>query len=194
MLGRSDYAIISELVELGAKVLDLGCGDAELLDWLIENKGVQGRGIELNGAAVLKAIARGVSVYQGDIEQGLADYPDQIFDYVILSQTLQQTRRPLVVLRQMLRIGSRAIVGFPNFGHWRVRLSHLLSGRAPQTPLFPHDWYDSPNIHFLTIDDFEVLMARQHWTVEKRIFVTGDKRITHWPNLRAEIAVYMFRK
>jgi len=192
VLERSDYQIISELIEPKAKVLDLGCGEAELLEWLVENKQVEARGIEQNGGAVMKAIARGVSVYQGDLEESLADYPDRTFDYVILSQTLQQTARPLVVLKQMLRVGRRAIVGFPNFGHWRVRWSHLVSGRAPQTELFPYEWYASPNIHFLTVDDFESLLASQRWTVEKRIFLSGTRRVGRAPNLRAEVAVYLF--
>jgi methionine biosynthesis protein MetW len=131
VLGRSDYAIIGELVAPDTKVLDLGCGDGELLAWLAENKNVEGRGIEIDRARARQAIARGVSVYQGDIDQGLADYPDQAFDYVILGQTLQETRRPLAVLQEMLRVGRRAIVTFPNFGHWSVRLSHLFKiGRA----------------------------------------------------------------
>ena len=134
LLGRSDYAIIGAIVEPGAKVLDLGCGEGELLEWLAANKGVDARGVEISGARVQRAIARGVSVYQGDIDQGLADYPDQAFDYVILSQTLQETRQPLRVLREMLRVGRRAIVAFPNFGHWRVRLSMLTTGRACFSP------------------------------------------------------------
>src|SRR5205085_8206848 len=126
-------------------------------------------GVEINGAKVQRAIARGVSAYQGDIEEALADLPDQAFDYVILSQTLQETRSPLKVLREMLRVGRRGIVAFPNFGHWRVRLSHLWSGRAPKTDLFPHEWYDSPNIHFLTADDFETLARTVCSLVERRI-------------------------
>ena len=119
VLGRSDYAIISDWVEPSTKVLDLGCGEGELLQWLAENKGVEGRGIEIDGARVQRAISRGVSVYQGDIDQGLAGYPDHAFDYAILSQTLQETRQPLKVLREMLRVGHHAIVGFPNFGTGR---------------------------------------------------------------------------
>ena len=145
------------------KVLDLGCGEGELLEWLAENKGVDARGVEISGAKVQRAIARGVSVFQGDIDEGLADYPDQAFDYVILSQTLQETRHPRKVLREMLRVGRRAIVAFPNFGHWRVRLSMLFSGRAPRTTLFPYEWYESPNIHFLTVHDFEELAALEAW-------------------------------
>jgi len=194
ILGRSDYAIIGELVEPGSRVLDLGCGEGELLQWLSANKQVDGRGIEIVPTKVQRAIARGVSVYQGDIDQGLADYPDGAFDYVILSQTLQETHRPLKVLREILRVGSHAIVAFPNFGHWRVRLSHLFTGRAPKTKLFPHDWYDSPNIHFLTVLDFELLCAREGWVMERRIFLAGTRKIQCLPNLFAETAVFLIRK
>ena len=194
VLGRSDYAIISDLVEPGTKVLDLGCGDGELLQWLAENKGVEGRGIEINGARVQRAISRGVSVYQGDIDQGLTGYPDQAFDYVILSQTLQETRHPLGVLGEMLRVGRHVIVTFPNYGHWSVRLSHLFSGRAPKTRLFPHNWYDSPNIHFLTVKDFEELAWRENWTVERKIFVSGHHMGRFLPNLMAAVAVFLVRR
>ena len=194
VLGRSDYAIIGEIVEPDTKVLDLGCGAGELLEWLAANKGVDARGVEINGARVQRAIARGVSVYQGDIDQGLADYPDQAFDYVILSQTLQETHRPLKVLRDILRVGRRAIVAFPNFGHWRVRLAHLWSGRAPKTKLFPHDWYESPNIHFLTVQDFEDLAQKESWVVERRIFLAGHREVSALPNLLAEVAVFLIRK
>jgi methionine biosynthesis protein MetW len=189
--GRSDYAMIGALVEPGTRVLDLGCGEGELLAWLKENKGVDGRGVELTGARVQKAIARGVSVYQGDLESALADYPEHAFDYVILSQTLQETRNPLGVLRGMLRIGRRAIVAFPNFGHWSVRLAHLWSGRAPQTNLFPHNWYDSPNIHFLTVLDFEKLAHKEGWRLERRIFLSGDRQVRMFPNLMADVAVFL---
>jgi methionine biosynthesis protein MetW len=194
LLGRSDYAIIGEIVEANTMVLDLGCGDGELLAWLAENKGVDARGVEMNGAKVQRAIARGVSVYQGDIDDGLLDYPDQAFDYVILSQTLQETRSPVTVLREMLRVGRRAIVAFPNFGHWSVRMRMLFSGRAPKTKLFPHDWYDSPNIHVLSVDDFEALAAKERLIVERRYCLTGHRRISVLQNLRAEVAVFLVRK
>jgi methionine biosynthesis protein MetW len=194
LLGRSDYAIISEIVPSGTNVLDLGCGDGELLAWLAQHKDVDARGVEISGAKVQRAIARGVSVYQGDIEEALEDLPDQAFDYVILSQTLQETRSPLKVLREMLRVGRSGIVAFPNFGHWRVRLAHLWSGRAPQTDLFPHEWYDSPNIHFLTVHDFETLAHAEGWTVERRIFLHGQRKVTVLPNLLAEVAVFLIRK
>ena len=192
VFGRRDYAIISELIEPGTRVLDLGCGEGELLAWLRDHKNVDGRGVELTGASVQKAIARGASVYQGDLESGLDDYPEQAFDYVILSQTLQQTRDPLKVLKGMLRIGRRGIVAFPNFGHWRVRGSHLFTGRSPRTKLFPYDWYDSPNIHFLTVLDFEALAEKQKWRVERRIFLDGNREVTILPNLMSEVAVFLF--
>jgi len=194
ILGRSDYAIISEIIEPESKVLDLGCGEGELLAWLAENKRVQARGVEISGPRVQRAIAKGVSVYQGDIEQGLTDYPDAAFDYVILSQTLQETMRPLKVLREMLRVGRRGIVAFPNFGHWRVRWSHLVSGSSPRTPLFPHSWYDSPNIHFLTVKDFIDLASKEGWTIERSIFLAGHHQVSAMPNLMAEVAVFQFRK
>jgi methionine biosynthesis protein MetW len=194
LLGRSDYAIIGDIVEPRTRVLDLGCGEGELLEWLAVNKDVDARGVEISGVKVQRAIARGVSVFQCDIEEALADYPDQIFDYVILSQTLQETRQPLHVLREMLRVGRRAIVAFPNFGHWRVRLSMLASGRAPRTQLFPYEWYESPNIHFLTVHDFENLAASEKLVVERRYFLAGHRKVTVMPNLLAEVAVFLVTK
>ncbi len=194
ILGRRDYAIIGEIVEPNTKVLDLGCGDGELLAWLAAHKGVDARGVEISGSRVQRAITRGVSVYQGDIDDGLADYPDQAFDYIILSQTLQETRHPLKVLREMLRVGRRAIVAFPNFGHWSARLAHLFTGGAPKTRLFPHDWFDSPNIHFLTVNDFENLARGEGWRVERRIFLAGARSVHALPNLMAEVAVFLVRK
>ncbi|MBS1853794.1 MAG: methionine biosynthesis protein MetW [Acidobacteria bacterium] len=192
--GRSDYAIIGEIVEPKTKVLDLGCGEGELLEWLAVNKGVDARGVEISNSRVRRAIARGVSVFQGDIDQGLADYPDQAFDYVILSQTLQETRDPRKVLREMLRVGRGGIVAFPNFGHWRVRLSMLLSGRAPRTALFPYEWYESPNIHFLTVHDFEALTQVEGLVVERRFFLAGHRKVKMLPNLLAEVAVFLVRR
>ena len=194
VLGRSDNAIISEIIEPNTRILDLGCGEGELLAWLANNKHVDARGVEISGPKVQLAIARGVSVFHGDLEEALSDLPDQAFDYVILSQTLQESKAPLKVLRDMLRVGRRAIVAFPNYGHWSVRLAHLLTGRAPKTKLFPHDWYDSPNIHFLTVQDFEALAQSQHWKIEKRIFLSGSRQISLFPNLLSEVAVFLVSK
>lgn len=194
LLGREDFAIIGDIVEPNSKVLDLGCGEGELLEWLAENKGVDARGVEISATKVQRAIARGVSAYQGDIDEVLDDYSDHAFDYVILSQTLQETRNPLRVLRQMLRVGRRAIVAFPNFGHWSVRLSLLFTGRAPKTPRFPNEWFDSPNVHVLTVDDFDQLVRKEGFTVERCYFIAGRHRITVLPNLLAEEALYLVKK
>jgi len=188
---RPDFYVIGDIVKPGSRVLDLGCGEGELLAWLIENKRVMARGVEISSAQVRHAIARGVSAYQGDIDEGLADYPDKAFDYVILSQTLQETRAPLNVLREMLRVGRRAIVSFPNFGHWSVRLNMALNGTAPKTKLFPYNWYNSPNIHFLSINDFEELCRDFDLPIERRYFLAGNTRIPVLPNLLAQTAVFL---
>jgi len=188
---RGDLRLVADMILPGSRVLDVGCGDGVLLAWLARQKGVDGRGMELESAKVRQAIARGVSVYQGDIDEGLADYPDGAFDYVILSQTLQQTHQPLRVLREMLRVGRRVIVAFPNFGHWSVRLTMMFSGGAPKTKLFPYNWYDSPNIHFLTVRDFEALIGVHHLVVERRYFLAGHRKVFAFPNLMAEVAVYL---
>jgi homoserine O-acetyltransferase len=193
IVDRADFAMIGEMIEPGARVLDLGCGAGELLAWLRSHKQVAGQGVEIDVNNVRRAIARGVSVYQSDIERGLKDFPDQSFDFAILSQTLQEMRYPLRVLREMLRVGRHAIVAFPNFGHWTTRLAHLVSGRSPKTRLFPYDWYESPNIHFLTVDDFVSLCRDQHWIIERRMFVRGNRKANFAPNLLAELAVFSLR-
>src|SRR6187200_3484347 len=151
---RVDLALVADMVPPGSKVLDIGAGDGELLRILGEQRGVDGRGIELSREGVNECVAKGLAVIQGDADTDLGDYPDDAFDYVILSQTLQATRQPRVVLEHMLRIGRRAIVSFPNFGHWRIRYEVALRGRMPVTDNLPHAWYETPNIHFCTIRDF----------------------------------------
>jgi len=188
---RPDFSVITQIIEPATRVLDLGCGEGEVLAWLVEHKHVLARGVEISPSLVRKAIARGVSVYQGDIDEGLADYPDGAFDYVILSQTLQETRSPLEVVSEMLRVGRRAIISFPNFGHWNVRWSMLFTGQAPKTKLFPYDWYNSPNIHFLSIQDFENLCEQHGFPIEKRYFLAGSSRIRMLPNLMAQTAVFL---
>src|SRR6516164_6988828 len=153
---RVDHLVVADMVTPGSRVLDVGCGDGELLR-LLELRGVDGRGIELSREGVNDSVAKGLAVIQGDADTDLADYPDDAFDYVILSQTLQATRKPREVVEHMLRIGRHAVVSFPNFGHWRIRLQLLFGGRMPLTDNLPDTWYDTPNIHFCTIKDFRDL-------------------------------------
>ena len=154
---RVDLVLVAAMVERGSRVLDVGCGDGELLRLLSEVRGVDGRGIELSREGVNECVAKGLAVVQGDADTDLSDYPNDAFDYVVLSQTLQATRQPRAVLEHMLRIGRHAIVSFPNFGHWRIRLQILFGGHMPQTDNLPYAWYESPNIHFCTIKDFRAL-------------------------------------
>lgn len=166
---RLDFLLVADMVEAGARVLDVGCGDGALLSLLRERKNVDGRGIELSREGVNACLAKGLPVIQGDADTDLADYPDDAFDYVILSQTIQATRQPRVVLENLLRIGRRAIVSFPNFGHWRVRMELAFKGRMPVTENLPYSWYDTPNIHFCTIRDFVELCREVGAQMEKAV-------------------------
>jgi methionine biosynthesis protein MetW len=155
---RFDLAVVADMVAPGSRVLDVGCGDGLLLQMLASDKQVDGRGVEISQRGVNDCVAKGLSVIQGDADTDLADYPEDAFDYVILSQTLQATQRPRVVLEHLLRIGRRAVVSFPNFGHWRVRAQLLLRGRMPRAPNLEYSWHDTPNIHLCTICDFVELV------------------------------------
>lgn len=166
---RVDLLLVADMVEPASRVLDVGCGDGTLLRLLAEEKGVDGRGIELSQKGVNDCVAKGLSVIQGDADTDLADYPGNAFDYVILSQTLQATRHPRKVLEHMLRIGRHAIVSFPNFGHWRIRLQIALGGRMPVTPNLCCAWYETPNIHFCTIADFITLVAEIGARIERGV-------------------------
>jgi methionine biosynthesis protein MetW len=154
---RADHRLLADMVEAGTRVLDVGCGDGDLLAYLAKAKRVDARGIEISREGVAACVSKGLAVIQGDADTDLFEYPDNCFDYVILSQTLQATRRPRVVVEQMLRIAKNAIVSFPNFGHWRIRASLLFQGRMPVNENLPDSWYDTPNIHFCTIRDFVAL-------------------------------------
>jgi methionine biosynthesis protein MetW len=186
---RLDYQMIEEYVEPGSNLLDLGCGDGALLAQLISEKGCRGCGIDIDLEEVRKCISRGVPVYHGDMLEGMAMFEDGRFDCVILSQTLQQTVRPDRVAREMLRVGRRAIISFPNFGHWQVRLQLLLGGRMPVTRVLPHRWDDTPNIHLLTIKDFLDLCREQKLHVVDRLYLTPTYR--RMPGLLANLLASM---
>jgi methionine biosynthesis protein MetW len=192
---RPDLAIIAENVDAGARVLDVGCGDGALLAALRFHKSVDARGLEIESANVSAAVARGLAVVQGDADSDLADYPDGGFDYAILSQTLQTTRRPDIVLDHLLRIGRQAFVSFPNFAQWKIRFAHMFGGRMPVTKQLPDRWYDTPNIHHVTIDDFKTFVAERGFLIKGEWYLSGDKeRGKGVANLMAEHAVFLLER
>ena len=192
---RPDLAVIAANVAPGSRVLDVGCGDGALMAALRDDKSVDARGMELDSHNVAECVARGLSVIQGDADVDLAFYGDASFDYAILSQTLQTTMRPDQVLGELLRIGRKAFVSFPNFAHWQVRLSLLWGGRMPVTRLLPVAWYETPNIHHVTIDDFRALVTAMGVKVEAEWFLTGDQRTSAAAaNFRAEHAVFLLSR
>ncbi|MCW8836928.1 MAG: methionine biosynthesis protein MetW [Rhodospirillales bacterium] len=200
MLTRVDLQLVAGMIDPGSRVLDVGSGDGTLLDHLVNEKKVDGRGLEISTAGVNACVSAGLSVIQGNADTDLAAYPDQAFDYVILSQTLQTMHAPREALTQLLRIGRRAIVSFPNFGHWRVRLNLLVRGRMPYNETLPHEWYDTPNIHLCTIRDFIVLCDELGITIERSIALdaAGNQRRIRtglfMANLLGEQAVFLLRR
>ncbi|MGV8997393.1 MAG: methionine biosynthesis protein MetW [Parvibaculaceae bacterium] len=196
---RVDLALIAEMIEANARVLDVGCGDGDLLELLARTKNVDGRGIELSQEGVNASVTRGLSVIQGDADADLHDYPDNAFDYVILSQTIQATRNPREVLQQMQRIGRRVVVSLPNFGNWRIRLQLLWSGRMPRTSSLDYNWYDTPNIHLCTVRDFVLLCEELGLRIDDAVSVIGNKakrvgRPGTIDNLTAETAVLLMSR
>ena len=197
---RADHLLIAEMVEPGSRVLDVGCGDGALLELLARTKAVDGRGIEISRERVNACVARGLSVIQGDADSDLSGYPDQAFDYAILSLTIQATRHPKTVLENLLRIGRRAIVSFPNFGHWRIRLSLLATGRMPRTTNLPDPWYESLDAHLCTIEDFGDLVKLVDARVVEAVAFNSDgrrlpiERSRTLQNLLGEKAVFLLKR
>jgi homoserine O-acetyltransferase len=193
---RVDYELIEALIEPGSTVLDVGCGDGELLANLVRDKDIKGEGIELEQDCLLECICRGIPIIQQDIQKGLAYYADKSFDYLILSQTVQTLSNPEKVFTELLRVGRKVIVSFPNFAHWRCRAQLFFSGRAPVTKQLPSSWHDSPNIHFLSLRDFDAFCKRLGVKVEKRIALSKTRLspVRFSPNFFAEQAVYVTSK
>ncbi len=197
---RVDLQLIADMIEPHSRVLDVGCGDGTLLDYLVHFRHVDGRGIELSTEGVKDSISAGLSVIQGDADTDLKDYPDDAFDYVVLSQTLQAMVQPKVVLAHLLRISKRAIVSFPNFAHWKARLSLGILGRMPVSTTLPHQWYETPNIHLCTIKDFIALCRELGIVIESQKILDSQGRIRHVSpalfsaNLFGEQAVFLLRK
>ncbi|MBP6015703.1 MAG: methionine biosynthesis protein MetW [Candidatus Promineofilum sp.] len=191
---RPDLRVVADLIPAGARALDLGCGDGVLLDYLRAAKGVEGRGIERSEAGVLACVRRGLSVRQGNLQEGLADYPDKNFDVVILSQTLQFLNDPAMILSEMLRVGRRAIVSFPNWGHWHCRLQLLLTGRIPPAPDYPQPWYDVPRRQPFSAADFLDFCGARGIIIRRAAYLSGDRNITRAPNLLARTAIFALER
>lgn len=191
---REDHRIILQWVERGASVLDLGCGGGELLHLLIKRKNARGQGIEIDEASIYKCVEKGLNVFHGDIDSGLSDYTPGAFDYVILNQSLQQTLKPAAVLSEAVRIGKRVIVGFPNFAHYRSRWQLAVLGRAPVTPALPYRWFDTPNLHFLSISDFMLYCRENNILMEKFVSAGGGRPGRIFPGIFGENGLFIISK
>lgn len=193
---RPDLQIIANFIPAGSRVLDLGCGDGELLDYLVHEKEAKGRGIELSEAGMLACVRRGLSVRQGNLQEGLGDYPDRSFDYVVLSQTLPFLDDPEMILREMLRVGVRAVVSFPNWGHWRCRLSLLLTGRIPRAVDLPQAWHEKPRWQAFTVTDFAHFCQRSGIAITGEAYLNRGRRIDiiKVKNLLSTTAVFVLER
>lgn len=186
-----EYRAILKWIRQGSSVLDLGCGNGELLSLLVREKSVRGQGIEINEQAIYQCVAKGLSVFHEDIDNGLSDYADQSFDYVILNQSFQQVKNPDVVLKEALRVGREAIVGFPNFAHYLARLRMFFRGKAPVTPSLPYEWHDTPNLHFLSICDFIEYCHKRNIRIRESFFIGKNRRVMIFPNLSALTGIFL---
>ncbi len=193
-MNKLEHKIITDWIESGASVLDLGCGDGILLSTLIQDKQVRAQGIELNETAIHRCVAAGLSVFQEDIDTGLAEYGDRTFDYVILNQTFQQVKKPDFVLKEALRVGKRVVVGFPNFCYITDRFQIFFRGTVPVTSSLPYEWYDTPNLHFLSIADFLAYCKKREINIEQKAFLTGEHSVRLLPNLFAETGLFLLSK
>ena len=189
--GKIENKIIAEWISSGASVLDLGCGDGELLTLLIREKQVRAQGIELSDQSVQQCVTEGLSVFQEDIDTGLSEYDDKSFDYVVLNQTFQQVKKPDFVLKEALRVGTKTIVGFPNFVNASARFQIFFKGRVPVTKSLPYEWYDTPNLHFLGIADFKEYCKKRNIHIEDSAFITKNKQTKLFPNLLAELGLFL---
>ncbi len=191
---RFDHKVIGEMVKPGTTVLDMGCGDGDLLEYLVLSKDVRGSGVEISEEAIYKCVEKGLSVAHGDIDSGLKEYPDNLFDYVIFNQTMQQVHKPKEAILEALRIGKEVIIGFPNFCVLKARFQIFFAGHVPVTPSLPYTWYDTPNLHFLSIKDFEVFCREQGITVEKSVFLSEKGIVRFMPNLFALNAIFQISR
>jgi methionine biosynthesis protein MetW len=195
---RLPTELVQAWIKPGERVLDLGCGDGTLLRQLIEDQGVQGYGIEIDPHAISQCVADGINVVEQDLDRGLANFTDESFDTVVMTQTLQAVHYPHLVIDEMLRIGKVGIVVFPNFGHWRCRLYLGIWGKMPVSKFLPYQWYDTPNIHFCTIDDFENLCRQKNIDIINRRFLNARGESTRsarwWPNVFGSTAIYRISK
>jgi methionine biosynthesis protein MetW len=190
---KLEYRVILDLIPAGSSVLDLGCGDGELLNLLVKTKNVRGSGVEIDEQAVRKCASLGISVSQQDIEGGLSDYGDKSFDFVILNQSLQQVVKLEAVLKETLRVGDKVIIGFPNFVYYKSRLQMVFGGRTPVTPSLPNMWYDTPNLHFLSISDFQAYCRTRNLEIEKAIYLDGNRTIRFLPNFFAQTGIFLIK-
>jgi len=188
---RLEYRAILQWIRQDSSVLDLGCGGGELLDLLVRERHVKAQGIEIDEKAIYQCVAKGLSVFHEDIDNGLSGYPDKSFDYVILNQSLQQVKEPDEVIKEALRVGRKVIIGFPNFAHYSARFQMFFRGKAPITPSLPYEWHDTPNLHFLSISDFVEYCHERGIKIRKAFFVGKNGRVVILPNLLALTGIFL---